>query len=103
MYEVFLSLKIAAPPPPCVRFVFYGIAEQVNRRSLGSFSKPTFELAEGLERGCACVHVCACMCWCRDSLSTRAALAFLPQTHTRFATSNQCRGVRTIRGNMMRQ
>lgn len=61
MYEVLLSLQIAALSPPCVRFVFYGIAEQVNRRSLGSFSKPTFELAEGLERGCVCARACMCV------------------------------------------
>lgn len=53
-----------------LRFIFYGITEQVNRPSFGSFSKTTFELAEGLEQGSAC------MCLCRTSLCTKAVPPF---------------------------
>lgn len=69
-------LMNAPLPPPCLRFIFYGITEQVNRPSLGSFSKPTFELAEGLEQGSACMCVLTCMCLCRTSLCMRAGFPF---------------------------
>lgn len=60
----------SVPVSSVLRFIFYGITEQVNHPSLGSFSKPTFELAEGLEQGSAC------MCSCRTSLCTRAVPPF---------------------------
>lgn len=82
--RLFLSLIPAVFSSPCLRFFFFfftaALSKQASRPTLGSFSRPTFELAEGPEQGCACM--CPCVHVLVPYQPPHESRAFLPHTYT---------------------